>query len=333
MSDHTEAVRAKAKELLEGGDVKLVIGHARGTTPYRSRPHFASSVEQTADLIHDVTCAPNLAVYVNKPKERVAVIAKGCDARSLVTIINEGQAERGDVVIVGVSCEGKLDEGRLLAKLDFPPRRIKSVREEGGAAPTPLAPLPSEGGKVVVEGPEGEVRIPRDDVIMVNCTYCRARTPAVCDEPIGDPVAPREEADSYPDLAEMDAMTEPERAAFWHAQLGKCIRCYACRNACPSCFCPECFVDEYHPQWALHGGGQFRGNWMWNLGRGQHLAGRCSACGSCQRGCPVDIPLMLLNRWMERATNEAFDHLAGMSEEQKQLAALFRKAEGRVEQG
>jgi formate dehydrogenase subunit beta len=168
---------------------------------------------------------------------------------------------------------------------------------------------------------------------MVNCTYCRARTPAVCDELIGDPVPPREEADSYPDLAELDAMTEAQRAALWHEQLSKCIRCYACRNACPSCFCPECFVDEYHPQWALHGGGQFRGNWMWNIGRAQHLAGRCSACGSCQRGCPVDIPLMLLNRWMERATNEAFDHLAGMTEEQKQLAALFRKAESKTEHG
>jgi ferredoxin len=319
MSDLTDVVRARAKELLASGEVKLVIGHARGTTPYRSRPHFATSPEQTADLIHDVTCAANLAVYVSKPKERVAVIAKGCDARSLVTIINEGQAERGDVLVVGVACEGKLDEGRVLEKVGFAPRQAKAVREEGE--------------EVVVEGPEGEVRIARDEVIMPNCTYCRARTPAVSDELIGDPVTPREEADSYPDLAELDAMTEGERAAFWHEQLSKCIRCYACRNACPSCFCPECFVDEFHPQWALHGGGQFRGNWMWNIGRAQHLAGRCSACGSCQRGCPVDIPLMLLNRWMERATNEAFDHLAGMSEEQKQLAALFRKAETKVEHG
>jgi formate dehydrogenase subunit beta len=319
MADHTDAVRAKAKELLEGGEVKLVIGHARGTTPYRSRPHFATSPEQAEDLIHDVTCASNLAVYVNKPKEKLAVIAKGCDARSLVTIINEGQAQRGDVVIVGVSCEGKLDEERLLERLDFPPRQVKAVREEGD--------------EVVVEGPAGEVRLPRDDVIMLNCTYCRARTPAICDEPIGEPAPPRAEAGEYGDLAELDAMTEAERAAFWHEQVGKCIRCYACRNACPSCFCPECFVDEYHPQWALHGGGQFGGNWMWNLGRAQHLAGRCSACGSCQRVCPVGIPLMLLNRWMERATNEAFDHLAGMSEEQKPLPALFRKAEAAGDRG
>jgi len=313
MSDLTEAVRAKARELLESGAVKSVIGHARGTAPFRSRPYFATSADATDELVHDITCANNLAVYVNKPQDKVAVIAKGCDARSLVTVISEGQAERDNVVIVGVCCEGKLDERRLLEKLDFPPRKIQALREEGE--------------EVVVEGPDGEVKIPRDDAIMRACTWCRVRTPAVSDELVGEEIAPQEEADTYPDLAELEAMTEQERAAFWHEQLSKCIRCYACRNACPSCFCPECFVDEYHPQWALHGGGQFGGNWMFHMGRAQHLAGRCSSCGSCERACPVNIPLMLLNRWMERETNRLFDHLSGMTEEQKQLAALFRRDE------
>jgi len=316
MSDYTEAVRARAKQLLSSGEVKVVIGHARGTTPYRARPHMATSPEAAESLIHDVTCSGNLAVYVNKPKERVAVIGKGCDARSLITCIGEGQAERGQVLIIGVACEGKLDEERLLARLDFPPRQIKAIREDGE--------------DVVVEGPAGEVRVVRDEVIMGTCTWCRVRTPAVADELIGEPVSPRETADAYPDLAELEAMTEAERAAFWHEQLSKCIRCYACRNACPMCYCPECFVDEYHPQWALHGGGQFRGNWMFHMGRAQHLAGRCSSCASCERACPVGIPLMLLNRWMERAAKESLDHMAGMSEEQKQLPALFRKGESKV---
>ena len=28
-----------------------------------------------------------------------------------------------------------------------------------------------------------------------------------------------------------------------------CIRCYACRDACPLCYCHVCFVDESMPQW------------------------------------------------------------------------------------
>ena len=316
MSDLTEAVRAKARELLESGAVKSVIGHARGTAPYRSRPYFATTADMTDNLVHDVTCAPNLGVYVNKPEDKVAVIAKGCDARSLITVAAEGQADRSDVVIIGVTCEGKLDERRLLEKLDIAPGDITSVSEDGDS--------------IVVEGPDGEVKVPRDEVIMPTCTWCRVKTPAAANEVIGESIAPSETADTYPDLAELEAMSAEERAAFWQGQLSKCIRCYACRNACPSCFCPECFVDEYHPQWALHGGGQFGGNWMFHTGRAQHLAGRCSSCGSCERACPVNIPLMLLNRWMEREANEQFDHLAGMAEGQKQLAALFRREESRA---
>ena len=41
---------------------------------------------------------------------------------------------------------------------------------------------------------------------------------------------------------------------------------------------------------------------------------------------------MLLNRWMERSANQAFDHLAGMSTEQKQLSALFRRDEGLIKE-
>jgi ferredoxin len=313
MTDLTDAVRSKARGLLESGEVKLVIGHTRGTAPYRARPWFATSVGDAEKLICDASCAANLAAYVAKPTEKVAVVAKGCDARSLMLLTSEGQAARENLLIVGVACAGRLDEGRLLARLDLPPRDIRSVGEEGD--------------EVVVEGPAGEVRVPRDEVVMPACTWCRVRTPAVCDVMLGDSLPLRDEADAYADLAELDAMTEAQRAAFWHEQFSKCLRCYACRNACPSCFCPDCFVDCFQPQWALRGGGQFGGNWIWNLGRAQHLAGRCAACGSCERVCPVGIPLMLVNRWMEREVKRQFNHLAGMTAEQKQLAALFRKSE------
>jgi len=37
--------------------------------------------------------------------------------------------------------------------------------------------------------------------------------------------------------------------AWFAEQVSKCILCYACRSACPMCYCKECFVESTQPQW------------------------------------------------------------------------------------
>ena len=39
--------------------------------------------------------------------------------------------------------------------------------------------------------------------------------------------------------------------------------------------------------------------------RALHLAGRCVDCGECERACPADIPLALLNRKVRRSSRSA----------------------------
>jgi ferredoxin len=58
-----------------------------------------------------------------------------------------------------------------------------------------------------------------------------------------------------------------------------------------------------------------RGNFSWNLIRAYHLAGRCIECEACETACPVNIPLMLLNRAMARTVKGAFDYEAGKDPE------------------
>jgi len=123
--------------------------------------------------------------------------------------------------------------------------------------------------------------------------------------------------------AEIEGLPLPERWQYWKDQFSQCIRCYACREACPLCYCERCIVELNQPQWlepSAHG----RGNLNWNLIRAFHLAGRCTLCGACEDTCPVDIPLMTLNRMLARHVWEEFGHAAGLDPDAPPLLSTWR---------
>lgn len=124
--------------------------------------------------------------------------------------------------------------------------------------------------------------------------------------------------------AKIEAMSPTERFEFWKEQFSKCIKCYACRQACPMCYCRRCIVDVNQPQW-VSTSSHTLGNFEWNIVRAFHLAGRCAACGACDRACPVNIPLRLINYRMGREVQDSFDYYAGESTEQKPVLASFSK--------
>jgi len=179
--------------------------------------------------------------------------------------------------------------------------------------------------------------VQREDIVLIGvpcagqgdplphkCCVCDQRNPQGCDIVVGDPVEqPEIDAElMYRDAADMDAKSLEERWDFWRGQLSKCIRCYACRNVCPLCYCKRCITEKTVPQW-IETSAHLRGNVAWNVARAFHLTGRCVGCGECERACPMDIPLGAINQKMAQLMDEWFDFQSGLSSEQKAPFTTF----------
>jgi ferredoxin len=127
----------------------------------------------------------------------------------------------------------------------------------------------------------------------------------------------------HEELREFEQLDLEERRKFWLKQAEKCIRCYACREICPFCYCEECIADKNKPQW-IYRSPRPVNNLIWLAIRAFHLAGRCAECGECERACPVDIPLMLLNIKLVEIIKERFGYEAGRDLEAKPPLSDFR---------
>ncbi len=159
------------------------------------------------------------------------------------------------------------------------------------------------------------------------CQYCKVRNPHLADVVIGKPVEEKnakEKPVKFADVEKLNKMTQKERWDFWNEEFSKCIRCYACRQACPLCYCERCIADFNNPQW-IDTRSNLRGNYGWNIVRALHLSGRCIGCGECERVCPANIPLMLLNHSLQQEAYEKFEWEAGYDPEKQPPITTFRK--------
>jgi ferredoxin len=106
-------------------------------------------------------------------------------------------------------------------------------------------------------------------------------------------------------IEHIKAMPVPERLAYWTKELEPCFKCYACRAACPLCYCTRCTVEDNQPQW-IQAPSHVLGNLEWHVMRAMHHAGRCTDCDACYYACPMGIPIHLLTKSMLQDVEEHF---------------------------
>lgn len=101
----------------------------------------------------------------------------------------------------------------------------------------------------------------------------------------------------------------------------RCIGCHNCQNACPICYCRQCFYDSEASQrppditWrmAANPGGVSlpSDTLLFHTGRMVHMSASCVGCGMCSDACPVNIPVGKLFTFVGEKTGASFAYHAG----------------------
>jgi ferredoxin len=272
----TQAIRTEAQRILSEEQVSAVIGYAAARRKGSAQPIIITNAADTEKLIFSAACVNNLSVYLTKAKKdipkkgKIGIVVKGCDLKALVGLMGESQLKREDLYLIAVPCAG------VLASTVQPATRLTT------------------------------------ETIAPKCTECNIQLPPGCDyiPNVALPPQPQLAGKYATEIARLEALTPGERWAYWKEQFSKCIKCYACRQVCPFCFCEQCLCDRNKPQ-MVETTPRPSGNTAWHIVRAMHLAGRCAGCAECERVCPMDIPLNLLNRKMAKELKELYDYEAG----------------------
>ena len=263
-----QELRQLAAQLLGENKVVGIIGYERGRCGVR--PAFVTDVAACEKLVFDHHCVHNLAAYLS-PR------------RTLVTAL-------GRLGVVVKACDARAVAGLI--------RESQIKREDlvligvrcGGVAREPIGSEPLTA-----------------DNLAPRCVDCDKREPTLMDHLVGESQPAPAGANRDARLLEIEAMPLEARLQFWTGILSRCTRCHACRQVCPMCFCERCIADKTQPGW-IESSPHARGNLAWHLTRALHLAGRCVDCGECERACPAQIPLSLLNRKVARIVKDRFGY-------------------------
>jgi ferredoxin len=283
-----EELRNHAKELLEKSEVAAVIGYQQ-VSEKRTKPIIITDPADASKLVFNEYCLNNLAVYLTKARIRILLNAK--DKKSRLAIA----AKPCDVKsIVALIQENQVHREDIY---------IISFNCHGA--------VKDFGCEFSGEN------------LASKCITCDTRKPKYYDIIFGEEKEmPKADDKGLERINKIESMSHKERFEFFRSEFDKCIKCYACRAVCPLCYCQRCITDKAIPRW-IESSSHERGNFAWNIVRAFHLSARCTGCGECERACPMDIPLSLINRRMAIEAKKSFSYVSGNSLDTPTLVGSF----------
>jgi formate dehydrogenase subunit beta len=243
MNPEEKELKTIVRKLLFKGTVDVVIGFEKGTIPARMRPAFFRDANAVDRLVWNSHCSNNLAVYLpamfRKPMHakdwkppKVAIVAKGCDGRSVVGLLKEKQVPRDNIVIIGMPCPGMMDGDELqqaCLECTHPFPEVTDIAV-GGSSREKAEKRHEQIIAFEAKSPDQRWQYFTEEISKcIRCYSCRQACPnCYCETCFADQTKPRwlGVGDDISDVMSYHI------GRIFH-QAGRCVECDACVRACP----------------------------------------------------------------------------------------------------
>ena len=331
--DPREAIRSILAKALGKKTIRAVLGNRRDQFGF-IYPYLFTREEELSDLvpISPVISGYSIATLASWicPEAQVAVLLKPCETRAVVELSKFEQVSLRNVLLMSVECLGTyhvLEFRKMLDRGESPEESLlksyyerddSSFREACKICLFPKAPYSDLNLCFIDLGGEGlriEILSEKGSYFLKKLGF---KEQELKEGGIPEIIANRrEKREEFLRRSRQDLAGPGKIRDFFE----DCINCHNCMEACPICFCKECFFDadryEYVTRrflvWKPEEGTTplLEAKVQFHLGRALHMSTSCVMCGLCEQACPKEIKLSEFFFLLAEENQALFNYVPG----------------------
>jgi formate dehydrogenase subunit beta len=280
---------------------------------------------------------------------KLGVVLRSCEIRALIELVKFNQAKLDHTLIIGVDCIGTYATSEYASAIKQSSDLMTRIFEAGkhgnagemmfrSACAMCEHPKPDHAdiflGFIGVDSTKALDIEMRDDIAQQMGVIADVSLASSRDAVLANLIAARTATRDATLKQFHDQMRSDGGFASYFAD---CLECTNCMNACPICYCKECFFRtanaEHAPRELLRTAERFGALTMppdamlFQMTRLNHMATSCIGCGMCESACPHDIPLTAMFRAVGSRVQKLFEYEPGRNVNDKPPFMEFKQNE------